>query len=70
MSSITFNPGKMIGMLIKSNRETKRLVRPITVNETVLRELEDKYRIDRDKLTEIGLIPSQADTETARAGVA
>ena len=64
------NPGKMIGMLIKSNRETKRLARPITVNETVLRELEDKYRVDRDKLAEIGLVPAPADLGAARAGVA
>jgi hypothetical protein len=40
------------------------------VNETVLRELEDKYRIDRDKLAEIGLVSSPAAAETARAGVA
>jgi hypothetical protein len=67
MSSITFNPGKMIGMMIKSNREIKRLVRPVAVNEGVLRELEAKYRIDRDKLTEIGLISAPA---AAQAGVA
>jgi hypothetical protein len=39
------------------------------VNEAVLRGLEDKYRVDRDKLAGIGLIPS-ADGETAQAGVA
>jgi hypothetical protein len=70
MSSITFNPGKMIGMMIKSNREMKRLARPVTVNETVLRDLEDKYRIDRDKLAEIGLVPVPAGADTERAGVA
>jgi hypothetical protein len=70
MSSITFNPGKMIGMLIKSNRETKRLVRPVTVTEAGLQGLEDKYRIDRNRLVEIGLIPSPAGTETVQAGVA
>ncbi|MDR1898767.1 MAG: radical SAM protein, partial [Treponema sp.] len=71
MSSITFNPGKMIGMLIKSNREIKRLSgRPAAVSEAALRELEAKYRIDRDRLAEIGLIPAPAGMEAARAGVA
>ena len=69
MSSITFNPGKMIGMLIKSNRETKRLVRPLALDEAVLEELEAKYRIDRDRLAQIGLVSPSA-AETARAGVA
>jgi MoaA/NifB/PqqE/SkfB family radical SAM enzyme len=55
MSSITFNPGKMIAMLIKSNRETKKLNRPIAINEEVLRDLERKYSLDRDKLQELGI---------------
>jgi MoaA/NifB/PqqE/SkfB family radical SAM enzyme len=71
MSSITFNPGKMISMLIKSNRETKKLsVRPAAVTEAALQELEEKYHIDRDKLAEIGLIPSPDGTKIAQAGVA
>jgi hypothetical protein len=70
MSSITFNPGKMIGMLIKSNRETKRLIRPLAVTEEILRDLEAKYRIDQAKLAEIGLIPSSADTQAVRGGAA
>jgi MoaA/NifB/PqqE/SkfB family radical SAM enzyme len=57
MSSITFNPGRMLAMLWKSNRETKRLARtPITVNEEYLQELEAKYHLDRVKLEEIGII--------------
>jgi hypothetical protein len=55
MSSITFNPGKMIGLLIKSNRETKKLNRPIDVNEQVLVGLEEKYALDRGKLRELGI---------------
>jgi hypothetical protein len=55
MSSITFNPGKMISMLIKSNRETKRLNRPLAINEQVLAGLEDKYSLDRTKLRELGI---------------
>jgi MoaA/NifB/PqqE/SkfB family radical SAM enzyme len=70
MSSITFNPGKMIGMMLKSNREIKRLVRPVAVDEAVLRELEDKYGVDRNKLADIGLVSPPAGAEAARAGVA
>jgi MoaA/NifB/PqqE/SkfB family radical SAM enzyme len=57
MSSLTFNPGKMISMLVKSNREIKKLAArmPVVLNETVLRDLEAKYRIDRDKLEQIGI---------------
>ncbi|MDR2178445.1 MAG: radical SAM protein [Treponema sp.] len=55
MSSITFNPGKMIAMLLKSNRETKKLNRPIAINEDMLRDLEHKYSLDRAKLQEIGV---------------
>jgi MoaA/NifB/PqqE/SkfB family radical SAM enzyme len=62
MSSITFNPGKMISMLLKANGETKRLARrqPVRVDEAKLRELEAKYRLDTAKLEEIGLIKKAA----------
>ena len=62
MSSITFNPGKMIAMLIKANRETKTLARrqPVTVDEAVLRELEAKYRLDMGRLEQIGPIEKTA----------
>jgi MoaA/NifB/PqqE/SkfB family radical SAM enzyme len=58
MSSITFNPGKMISMLIKANRETKELARrqPVAIDEAKLRELEDKYRLDRARLGQIGIL--------------
>jgi len=58
MSSMNFNPGKMVSMLIKANKETKRLSRrnPITVNEAILRGLEAKYHLDTGKLEQIGLI--------------
>jgi MoaA/NifB/PqqE/SkfB family radical SAM enzyme len=59
MSSITFNPLKMIGKLFKSNNETKKLDTPIHVDETVLRDLEAKYHLDTDKLAEIGLIQGE-----------
>jgi len=58
MSSMNFNPGKMVSMLIKAYKEAKRFSKknPVTVNETVLRELETKYHLDTEKLEEIGLI--------------
>jgi MoaA/NifB/PqqE/SkfB family radical SAM enzyme len=62
MSSITFNPGKMISMLIKANKETKRLAaaHPVNIGEDVLEALENKYQLDRSRLMEIGLIPGAA----------
>ena len=58
MTSINFNPGKMISMLIKSNKETKRLNKqyPVVLDETVLQRLEKKYHLDMEKLGQIGLI--------------
>jgi MoaA/NifB/PqqE/SkfB family radical SAM enzyme len=58
MASFTFNPGKMISMLGKANKETKRLARrnPVTVDEAMLRQLEEKYRLDKNRLEQIGLI--------------
>jgi MoaA/NifB/PqqE/SkfB family radical SAM enzyme len=69
MSSITFNPGKMISMLIKANRETKRLAseHPVSIGEDVLESLENKYKLDRVKLIEIGLIPGTAVAEKQTA---
>jgi MoaA/NifB/PqqE/SkfB family radical SAM enzyme len=57
MSSITFNPGKMISLIHKSYRETKKLYKPVRVDESVLRELEAKYKLDTQKLAEIGIVP-------------
>ena len=63
MSSITFNPGKMISMMIKANRETKQLARrqPVNVDEAVLRELEAKYKLDVAQLERIGLAAKKAN---------
>ncbi|GHT66266.1 hypothetical protein FACS1894110_09660 [Spirochaetia bacterium] len=57
MSSLNFNPGKMISKIIKSNGEVKRLKKSIHVDETALRALEAKYHLDTEKLAEIGIIP-------------
>ena len=55
MSSIVFNPGRMISMMLKSNRETKRLNRPLAINEDVLRDLEKRYHLDTDRLGKLGI---------------
>ncbi|MDR1863601.1 MAG: radical SAM protein [Treponema sp.] len=60
MSSITFNPGRMISLIRKGCQETKRLRRPVAVDEKALRELEEKYKLDLGKLAEIGVIPRGA----------
>jgi hypothetical protein len=57
MSSLNFNPGKMVSKIIKSNGEVKRLKRPVKVDEKTLQALEAKYHLDTDKLAEIGVIP-------------
>jgi len=58
MSSMNFNPGKMISMLIKANKETKRLSqgKNVAPDETTLRVLEEKYGLDGEKLEKIGLV--------------
>jgi len=59
MSSMNFNPGKMVSMLIKAYKETKRLYKknPVAVDEAILRGLEAKYRLDIEKLEQIGILP-------------
>jgi len=58
MSSMNFNPGKMISMLIKANKETKRLSqgKSVAPDEAILRGLEEKYGLDREKLEKIGFV--------------
>jgi hypothetical protein len=60
MSSLNFNPGKMISKILSSNRETKKLKRSIHVDEKTLRDLEAKYHLDTAKLEEIGLVEKTA----------
>jgi MoaA/NifB/PqqE/SkfB family radical SAM enzyme len=57
MSSMNFNPGKMISMLIKANKETKKLSKnnPVVLDDTALRAFETKYKLDTGKLAEIGI---------------
>ncbi len=58
MSSINFNPGKMISLLSKANKETKKLAReqPVRIDDDVLRGLETKYHLDIEKLKGIGIL--------------
>ncbi|WP_293733445.1 radical SAM/SPASM domain-containing protein [uncultured Parabacteroides sp.] len=49
-SSVVFNPGKMLRMVYKGYREMKKLNRPVVFNEEILRSMEDKYGLDREKL--------------------
>jgi MoaA/NifB/PqqE/SkfB family radical SAM enzyme len=65
MSSLNFNPAKMISKIIKSNKETRKLNRPISVDEKMLRDLEVKYNLDTDKLAEIGLIRGAVSANSA-----
>jgi MoaA/NifB/PqqE/SkfB family radical SAM enzyme len=57
MASLGFNPGKMVSKILQGYKETKRLARPIAINESDLQSLEAKYHLDSDKLKEIGVIP-------------
>jgi hypothetical protein len=56
MSSLNFNPGKMISNIIKGNSEVKKLKKPVLVDEAALRLLEAKYHLDTGKLKDIGII--------------
>jgi MoaA/NifB/PqqE/SkfB family radical SAM enzyme len=56
MSSIVFNPLKMLSKLVSANSETKKLSRPVETGEAFLLGLEEKYRINRDKLKETGIL--------------
>lgn len=56
MSSIVFNPRKMVSKVYKGYRETKKLTKPLSINEEVLTDLELKYNLERDKLAQIGLL--------------
>lgn len=56
MSSIVFNPRKMVAKVYKGYRETKKLTQPLTLNADLLVALEEKYNLDRTKLAQIGIV--------------
>jgi len=56
MSSLNFNPGKMVSKIFSAYKETKKLYKPMAINEDLLRNLETKYKIDREKLSSIGIV--------------
>ena len=70
MTSINFNPRKMISMLTKAYKETKRLNNeyPVVLDETILQQLEKKYNLDMAKLEQIGLIKNTASQTDSPAG--
>ena len=51
MSSLNFNPLKMLSLLFKANKEIKKLDKPLPpLDESVLKALEAKYGLDPQKL--------------------
>jgi sulfatase maturation enzyme AslB (radical SAM superfamily) len=51
MSSLNFNPIKMLSQLFKANKEIKKLDKPLPpLDESVLKALEAKYGLDPQKL--------------------
>jgi MoaA/NifB/PqqE/SkfB family radical SAM enzyme len=56
MSSIVFNPGKMVSKVYKGYRQTKKLSKPLNLSEQLLTDLEIKYSLDRDRLAQIGIV--------------
>lgn len=56
MSSIVFNPRKMISKVYRGYREIKKLNKPLQIDEDILLGLETKYDVNRVKLSEIGVL--------------
>lgn len=56
MSSMVFNPRKMIAKVYKGFRESKKLQAPLYFDEEILLALENKYDVDRTKLIELGVL--------------
>lgn len=55
MSSIVFNPRKMLSKIHRGYREMKKLNRPLNLDANYVEQLETKYNIDRAKLKELGV---------------
>jgi hypothetical protein len=54
MSSIVFNPRKMISGVCKGYRQTRKLYKPLDfINEEYLINLEEKYNVDNEKLSQL-----------------
>ncbi|MCL1993898.1 MAG: radical SAM protein [Spirochaetes bacterium] len=71
MTSINFNPRRMISMLRSGNKETKKLNEefPVVISEEILQRLEAKYRIDTRKLRQDGIL-KDSDGQLKKADVA
>lgn len=56
MSSIVFNPKKMLSKVYKGYRQTKKLYKPMLLDESFLQGLEKKYQLDTEKLHQLHII--------------
>ena len=54
-ASLIFNPRKMIKQVYKGYREVGKLDKPIDISEASLAGMEEKYQLDKAKLSEIGV---------------
>jgi MoaA/NifB/PqqE/SkfB family radical SAM enzyme len=54
ISSIVFNPRKMISKVYQGYRQCKKLYKPLDfINENYLKQLEEKYNLDKEKLRQL-----------------
>jgi len=54
MSSIVFNPRKMLSSVYKGYRQSQKLYKPLDfINENHLKHLEEKYNLDKEKLSQL-----------------
>ncbi|MDR2972403.1 MAG: radical SAM protein [Bacteroidales bacterium] len=54
ISSIIFNPRKMLFKIYKGYRQAQKLYKPLNfIDETYLKTLEEKYRLDEKKLSQL-----------------
>ena len=54
MSSIVFNPRKMLSKVYTGYRQSKKLYKPLDfINENYLQQLEEKYKLDKEKLRRV-----------------
>ncbi|MDD6211471.1 MAG: radical SAM protein [Bacteroidales bacterium] len=60
-SSIIFNPKKMLLEVYKGYRQTKKLYKPLSFDESFLQGLEGKYGLDREKLYQSGVITGSSN---------
>lgn len=55
-SSIVFSPGKMVRDVYKGYRQTQKLNKPLPLGEKFIQTLENKYGLDKEKLSKAGVL--------------